>query len=125
MQTLERLLIKAAALAATFLVLSALMGGPTGVAQLTGGKAGFGAFMSAGFGFTPMAEGGIVSGPSHILAGEYAGAKSNPEVIAPLSKLKGMMGGGNLSARVSGRDLLFTGNRDKNHARRQYTSTLI
>ena len=125
MQTLERLLIKAAALAATFLVLSALMGGATGVAELTGGKAGFGAFMSAGMGLTPMAEGGIVSGPSHILAGEYAGAKSNPEVIAPLSKLKGMMGGGNLSARVSGRDLLFTGNRDKNHARRQYTSTLI
>jgi len=125
MQTLQRLLIKAAALAATFLVLSALMGGPTGVAELTGGKAGFGAFMSAGFGFTPMADGGIVSGPSHILAGEYPGAKSNPEVIAPLSKLKGMMGGGNLSARVSGRDLLFTGNRDKNHARRQYTSTLI
>ena len=26
--------------------------------------------------------------------GEYAGARSNPEVIAPLDKLEGMIGGG-------------------------------
>ena len=116
---LQQLLIKLASMVAAFAVLTVLTGGSVGT---------LGSFLKQGFGIpgaTPMAEGGIVSGPSHILAGEYAGAKSNPEVIAPLSKLKGMMGGGNLSARVSGRDLLFTGNRDKNHARRQYTSTLI
>tara|TARA_R100001460_G_scaffold56525_1_gene96208 strand:- start:8028 stop:9980 length:1953 start_codon:yes stop_codon:yes gene_type:complete len=39
-----------------------------------------------------FANGGIVSAPTMGLVGEYAGAKSNPEVIAPLDKLKGMIG---------------------------------
>ena len=39
-----------------------------------------------------FANGGIVSGPTLGLMGEYAGAKSNPEVIAPLDKLKNMIG---------------------------------
>lgn len=34
-----------------------------------------------------MAKGGIAFGPTLGLVGEYAGARSNPEVIAPLSKL--------------------------------------
>ncbi len=38
-----------------------------------------------------FAAGGIVSGPTMGLMGEYPGAKSNPEVIAPLSKLQGML----------------------------------
>jgi len=33
-------------------------------------------------------DGGVVSGPTIGLMGEYPGAKSNPEVIAPLDKLK-------------------------------------
>ncbi len=45
------------------------------------------------FGTKWFADGGIVSGPTLAMVGEYAGAKTNPEVIAPLSKLKGMMGG--------------------------------
>ena len=39
-----------------------------------------------------FANGGIVSGPTLGLMGEYAGAKSNPEVIAPLDRLKNMIG---------------------------------
>jgi hypothetical protein len=39
-----------------------------------------------------FANGGIVSGPTLGLMGEYAGAKSNPEVIAPLNRLQGMIG---------------------------------
>lgn len=39
-----------------------------------------------------FADGGIVSGPTLGIMGEYPGAASNPEVIAPLSKLQGMMG---------------------------------
>lgn len=35
-----------------------------------------------------FADGGIVSGPTLGLMGEYAGAANNPEVIAPLNKLK-------------------------------------
>lgn len=36
----------------------------------------------------PMADGGVVSGPTHCLVAEYPGASSNPEVIAPLDKLR-------------------------------------
>jgi len=43
---------------------------------------------------TAFASGGIVSGPTNALIGEYAGARNNPEVVAPLSKLKSMIGGG-------------------------------
>jgi len=42
----------------------------------------------AGGGATPFAKGGIVYGPTNALVGEYAGARTNPEVIAPLNKLK-------------------------------------
>lgn len=40
---------------------------------------------------TAFAEGGIVSGPTYALVGEYSGASNNPEVIAPLNKLKSMI----------------------------------
>ena len=40
---------------------------------------------------TAFADGGIVSGPTLALVGEYSGASSNPEVIAPLNKLKSMI----------------------------------
>ena len=39
-----------------------------------------------------FADGGIVSTPTLGLMGEYPGARSNPEVIAPLDKLKSMIG---------------------------------
>lgn len=61
---------------------------------------------------TPFANGGIVYGPTLALMGEYAGAKSNPEVIAPLNKLKSLIGenggggGGVYELRVKGRDLV-------------------
>lgn len=45
-----------------------------------------------GIGVTAFANGGIVSGPTLGLVGEYAGASSNPEVIAPLDKLKDIIG---------------------------------
>ena len=62
---------------------------------------------------TAFAKGGIVSGPTLGLMGEYPGASSNPEVIAPLSKLQGMLdtGGGGFPAfmetRFDGRDLFL------------------
>ena len=61
-----------------------------------------------------FANGGIVSGPTLGLMGEYPGASSNPEVIAPLDKLKGLIGGGGggtLTARISGNDLLILMNK--------------
>jgi hypothetical protein len=61
---------------------------------------------------TKFANGGIVSGPTMGLMGEYPGAKNNPEVIAPLDKLKSMIGGGNGGTFVlRGQDLLLATNR--------------
>jgi hypothetical protein len=60
---------------------------------------------------TAFADGGIVSGPTLGLMGEYPGASSNPEVIAPLDKLKGMLNNNNnnsgfiASTSIQGRDL--------------------
>ena len=60
---------------------------------------------------TAFAEGGIVSGPTLGLMGEYPNARSNPEVIAPLDKLKGMLKSGDnnsgfiASTSIQGRDL--------------------
>lgn len=66
---------------------------------------------------TAFADGGIVSGPTLGLMGEYPGASTNPEVIAPLDKLKALMkpsdsGSGFIaSTHVSGRDLAIVLNR--------------
>ena len=48
----------------------------------------------SGGGVTAFANGGVVYGPTNALIGEYAGAKSDPEVVAPLSKLKSIIGKG-------------------------------
>jgi uncharacterized protein YukE len=61
---------------------------------------------------TAFANGGIVSGPTMGLVGEYPGAQNNPEVIAPLDKLKDMIGGGGAGTFVlRGQDLLLSVNR--------------
>ena len=61
-------------------------------------------------GLPAFADGGIVSGPTLGLVGEYPGAKTNPEVIAPLDKLRGMLGGQSVqvTGKISGRDILLT-----------------
>ena len=59
-----------------------------------------------------FATGGVVSGPTMALVGEYPGASNNPEVIAPLNKLKGMLadstggGYGEVVFRIDGRELV-------------------
>jgi hypothetical protein len=64
-----------------------------------------------------MAEGGIVSGNTLVQVGEYAGAASNPEVIAPLDKLRSMLGnstnGGAVEVHgvIRGRDIFLTNER--------------
>ena len=40
-----------------------------------------------------LASGGIVSAPTLAMIGEYSGARSNPEVVAPLNTLVDMIGG--------------------------------
>ena len=67
--------------------------------------------LKAGPSVPAFADGGIVSGPTLGLMGEYPGASSNPEVIAPLDKLKTLMkpeqssGGFIASTTIQGRDL--------------------
>lgn len=67
--------------------------------------------LKAGPSVPAFAEGGIVSGPTLGLMGEYPGASSNPEVIAPLDKLKTLMKpeqssvGFVASTSIQGRDL--------------------
>ena len=78
--------------------------------------------------FAKFADGGIVSGPTMGLVGEYPGARSNPEVIAPLNKLQGMIGGAGGAAnvnvtgsvRVDGQDLLIAIERANETAGRIY-----
>ena len=40
-----------------------------------------------------LASGGIAYGTTNAVVGEYPGAGSNPEVIAPLDKLQTLLGG--------------------------------
>jgi hypothetical protein len=67
---------------------------------------------SSGGSVQKFANGGIISGPTLGLMGEYPGASSNPEVVAPLDKLKDMIGGGGGGTFVlRGQDLLLSVNR--------------
>ena len=117
MQTLEGLLKKALALAATFALISVLI--PGGGAAL----GGFAGFMKGGFGIPEFASGGLVTGATMAMVGEGPGTSmSNPEVIAPLDKLQSMMGGGNVNVtgRLDGRDILISSERsniDRNRIR--------
>lgn len=78
----------------------------TGLAQLA-------AMVSAVKGMSKFADGGIAYGPTIGLFGEYAGASHNPEVVAPLDKLRGMLkgstgeawNGGEVEFRIRGRNL--------------------
>ena len=85
---------------------------------LLGGK-GFSlgeAFSNAKTSILGLASGGLVTGPTMALVGEGAGTTaSNPEVVAPLDKLKGMIGGGSqkveVYGRISGNDIFISNQR--------------
>ena len=94
-------------------------GGGSGSSYTGGNTAG---------GATAFANGGIISGPTMGLVGEYPGARQNPEVIAPLNKLQSIIGksknGGNINVsgevRVDGQDLLIAIERANETAGRVY-----
>jgi hypothetical protein len=64
-----------------------------------------------------LAEGGLAYGPTMATVGDNRNSRVDPEVIAPLSKLKSMMGdmgmGGVLETRISGNDLIILLNRSQ------------
>lgn len=68
-----------------------------GVGLAAGQIAAMQSLITAASNVPQFANGGIVSGRTLAEVGEYPGASSNPEVIAPLSKLKDMIGGGSVS----------------------------
>jgi len=79
--------------------------------------------LSQGPNIQAFAEGGIVSGPTLGLMGEYPNARNNPEVIAPLDKLKGMLNTGEnsgyiASTSIQGRDLAIVLERYNKDSRR-------
>lgn len=69
-----------------------------------------------------FANGGIVYGPTLGLMGEYGGASSNPEVIAPLSRLRSLIGSGSgvgeVRFRIEGRELVGISRKQNNIDRR-------
>lgn len=69
-----------------------------------------------------FAAGGIVSGPTVGLMGEYPGARSNPEVIAPLDKLQGMLDNSGsrvvVSGKIDGNDIRLSNTRSNRNAKR-------
>lgn len=88
--------------------------------------AGFTAAMLAtvaAAGVPMLASGGLATGPTLAMVGEYAGASGNPEVIAPLDKLRSLLpepgeGVGDLEFRIKGDDLVAVYNRRTNKVRR-------
>ena len=90
--------------------------------------AGFTAAMlavTAAAGIPMLAEGGLASGPTLAMVGEYAGASGNPEVIAPLDKLRGLLAEpaapidfSKVEFRIKGRELVGILSKEDNLTRR-------
>ena len=117
----KRALTQIAAQIAAMAVLNALLGG-TGIGGMMGFK-NIGGFKGIPklFGF---ADGGMVSGATLAMVGEGPGTSlSNPEVIAPLDKLQGMIGntgGGAVEVfgTISGSDILLSSDRARGNRTR-------
>lgn len=99
---------------------------PLGLALASAaGLAASGLFSSliSKIGIPQLAGGGLAYGNSLVNVGEYPGARTNPEVIAPLDKLKKIIGGGGNSGFIaetviSGSDLrVILSRADKTYTR--------
>ena len=72
-----------------------------------------------------LANGGLATGPTLAMVGEYAGASGNPEVIAPLDKLRGLLAEpaapidfSKVEFRIKGRELVGILSKEDNLTRR-------
>jgi hypothetical protein len=103
-ESIKALIVQLAQAAALSLILSLLTGGISNFGKIFGGM--------TGFSIPKFAEGGITSGPTLAMVGDNPSGK---EAIIPLEKMGqifggmqgGGMGGGRLTASVSGTDLKF------------------
>jgi TP901 family phage tail tape measure protein len=82
---------------------------PLNIVALASSMAAVGAAVAS---IPKFANGGIAYGPTFGLFGEYAGASTNPEVVAPLDKLRSLIEpqneglGGTVRFRIEGRTLV-------------------
>jgi len=72
-----------------------------------------------------LAKGGLAYGPTSAIVGDNPGARFDPEVIAPLSKLRSIIGGSagaagtiRVEGVIRGRDIYLTNEREAQHAKR-------
>ncbi len=99
-KAIQQLLVQLAVMTLISAIMPASLGGL--------GKAAFSSKNIMGnigslMGVTPFAQGGLVTGPTTALIGEGIGTTaSNPEVVAPLDRLKQFMGGGTQNVVVEG-----------------------
>lgn len=94
-RAVQSLLIQLAVMTA----IQALMGGGAGAFSMLNIKTNLAGLL----GVPAFADGGLVTGPTTALIGEGIGTTaSNPEVVAPLDKLKQFMGGGSQNVVVEG-----------------------
>jgi hypothetical protein len=79
-----------------------------------------------------LAQGGMAFGPTMAVVGDNPNAHVDPEVISPLSKLKGMMAGGmgqkvdvNVTGQIAGDVIRLSAARSQNQAFRRGSANLI
>ena len=77
-----------------------------------------GSAIKNGLAVPKLAQGGLAFGPTMATVGDNRNARVDPEVIAPLSKLKNMLSdvggmGGTLETKISGNDLIILLNRSQ------------
>lgn len=123
LQTLAKVVLKMLVIEGVIFAIQALTGSKGADAGkgiigrvLKGVGSAFGVNMPA------LAQGGLAFGPTMAMVGDNQNASVDPEVIAPLSKLQGMMGGASVqvTGKISGRDILLTSERnaiDRNRVR--------
>lgn len=121
----KALAVMNATIATAAAVAQALTAGPVAGPILAGVVAALGQVQIATILATPipqLAEGGIAFGNSMVNVGEYSGANVNPEVIAPLDKLKGMLGMEtvNVVGTISGEDIVLASDRYNTRAKRSF-----
>ena len=121
LRTLTAIVVKMLIIEGIVLLIESLTG-KSDAAKGFGKRVLSGVAESFGIELPEFKDGGIVSGPTLGLVGEYPGASTNPEVIAPLDKLRSMMGAQSVvvTGKISGRDILLTSERnaiDRNRVR--------
>lgn len=122
----KQLAIAQAIMSTASAVVQALTAGPIAGPILAGFVGTLGAAQVAAIASTPipLARGGIAFGPVNAIVGDNPNAANDPEIIAPLSKLKSMLGNEmnvalNVGGVLKGNDI-FLANDNQNSTRERF-----